>query len=129
MRFSLGGRAAEELIFGKVSTGASDDIQKVTDLAQKAITQYGMSETIGPVAFAENSARFLDNGSTRRPMSEEMAVAIDRQVKESIDKAYSIALDILKLNRNLLESTTQLLLEREVLEGDTLASILTKLHL
>ncbi|ELR97496.1 ATP-dependent zinc metalloprotease FtsH [Gloeocapsa sp. PCC 73106] len=120
----LGGRAAEELIFGKVSTGASDDIQKVTDLAGRAVTQYGMSNTLGPVAFEKNSARFLEDSASRRPISEEVAVEIDRQVKHLIDEAYAKALAILKLNRDLLESTTQVLLEQEVLQGDELQAIL-----
>jgi cell division protease FtsH len=120
----LGGRAAEEIIFGKVSTGASDDIQKATDLAERAITQYGMSDTLGPIAFAQNSAQFLEGGSSRRAISEEVAAEIDRQVKQNIDKAHERAHVILQLNRSLLESTTQILLDKEVLEGDELQAIL-----
>lgn len=122
----LGGRAAEELIFDKISTGACDDIQKVTDLAERAVTMYGMSTTLGPVAFEKQSARFLDESSTRRSFSEEIAVEIDRQVKQSIDQAYSIAKAILELNRDLLESTTQTLLEKEILEGEELKDILSQ---
>ncbi|GFE71057.1 ATP-dependent zinc metalloprotease FtsH [Chroococcus sp. FPU101] len=124
----LGGRAAEEIIFGKVSTGASDDIQKATDLAARAVTQYGMSETLGPIAFEKNSAQFLDDSSSRRAISEEVAVEIDRQVKQSINQAHDLALAILELNRGLLESTTQILLEKEVLEGDELQTILTRVQ-
>jgi len=122
----LGGRSAEELIFGKVSTGASDDIKKATDLAERAVTQYGMSETLGPVAFADNSAQFLEGGSSRRTISAEVAAEIDRQVKQTIDKAHDMAFEILRLNRNLLESATQILLKKEVLEGDELQTILTQ---
>ncbi len=124
----LGGRSAEEIIFGKVSTGASDDIQKATDLAEKAITQYGMSATLGPVAFAKNSAQFLDGSSDRRAISSEVAVEIDRQVKQSIDKAHDMAVAILQLNRDLLESATQVLLETEVLEDDKLRAILAQIQ-
>ena len=124
----LGGRSAEEIIFGKVSTGASDDIQKATDLAEKAVTQYGMSATLGPVAFAKNSAQFLDGSSDRRAISSEVAVEIDRQVKQSIDKAHDMALAILQLNRGLLESATQVLLETEVLEDDKLQAILAQVQ-
>ena len=122
----LGGRSAEELVFGKVSTGASDDIQKATDLAQKAVTQYGMSKTLGPIAFDKTQAQFLQNGSERRNLSPEVATEIDRQVKQSIDKAHDMALEILKLNRGLLETTTQTLLDEEVLEGDALKAILAE---
>ncbi|MBD2185655.1 ATP-dependent zinc metalloprotease FtsH [Aerosakkonema funiforme] len=122
----LGGRSAEEIIFGKVSTGASDDIQKATDLAERAVTQYGMSSTLGPVAFEKNSAQFLEGSSSRRSISTEVATEIDRQVKQSIDKAHDMAQEILRLNRDLLESTTQVLLEKEVLEGEELQGILDR---
>jgi len=124
----LGGRSAEELIFGKVSSGASDDIQKATDLAERAVTQYGMSNTLGPVAFDKNSAQFLDGGSTRRSISSEVAAEIDRQVKMAIDKAHDMALAILQINRDLLESATQRLLAQEVLEGNELESILAQVQ-
>jgi cell division protease FtsH len=124
----LGGRSAEEIVFGKVSTGASDDIQKATDLAERAVTQYGMSTTLGPVAFAKNSAQFLDDSSTRRAISTEVAVEIDRQVKQTIDKAHAMALAILQLNRCLLNSATQVLLETEVLEGEALQAILAQVQ-
>jgi len=122
----LGGRSAEEIIFSKVSTGASDDIQKATDLAERAITQYGMSGTLGPIAFEKNASQFLEGGSTRRAISHEVAMEIDRQVKQSIDTAHVMALEILQLNRELLESTTQTLLKQEVLEGVQLQSILAQ---
>ena len=120
----LGGRAAEQLVFNKVSTGASDDIQKATELADKAITQYGMSEDLGPVAFAKNEGQFLNISTSRRAVSGEVTAKIDRLVKQYIDRAYSIAQQILILNRDLLESTTQTLLKQEVLEGEQLQAIL-----
>ncbi len=124
----LGGRSAEEIVFGKVSTGASDDIQKATDLAERAITQYGMSATLGPIAFEKSQAQFLDGGSSRRAISGEVAVEIDRLVKASIDKAHDAALAILRHNRGLLESTTQILLETEVLDGEPLQAILAQVQ-
>ncbi len=122
----LGGRAAEEIIFGKVSTGASDDIQKATDLAEKAVTQYGMSASLGPVAFAKASAQYLDGGSDRRVTSPEVATEIDRQVKQLLEGARTVAIQILRLNRGLLESATQALLEIEVLEGEPLKAVLAQ---
>ena len=114
----LGGRSAEEVIFGKVSTGASDDIQKATDLAERAITLYGMSDQLGPVAFEKSQQQFIDGYSNpRRPISPKVAEEIDQQVKESIDRAHHIALAILDSNRDLLEETAQKLLQKEVLEG------------
>jgi cell division protease FtsH len=123
----LGGRSAEEIVFGKVSTGASDDIQKATDLAERSITLYGMSDTLGPVAFEKSQQQFLEgNSSSRRNISGEVAKEIDRLVKETIDRAHSIARLILEQNRDLLESTTQLLLQTEVLEESDLAKILDR---
>ena len=120
----LGGRAAESVVFGKVSTGASDDIQKATNLAEKAITLYGMSDTLGPIAFAGNQSQFLEGDTnTRRAVSGDVAAEIDRLIKETIDGANSMAKAILEQNRELLESTTKVLLDREVLEGDSLLGV------
>jgi cell division protease FtsH len=121
----LGGRVAEELVFGRISTGAADDIQKATDLAEKAITQYGMNSVLGLVAFDRTTSQFL-GGSNRRQISDEVAQQIDQQVKASIDQAYQVAKEILTSNHNLLESITQKLLEQEVLEGDELKNLLAQ---
>ncbi len=121
----LGGRVAEELVFGQVSTGAADDIQKATDLAERAITQYGMSAVLGPVAFDRAASQFM-GGSNRRSISEESAQQIDRQVKEMIDSAYATAKQILESNRDLLGSIAEQLLDREVLEGSELEGLLAQ---
>jgi cell division protease FtsH len=122
----LGGRAAEEVVFKKVSTGASDDIQKATSLAEKAIVLYGMGATLGPIAFAGNQSQFLDGDNVRRAVSAEVSTEIDRLLKETIDRAHLAALQILTHNRALLESTAAVLLDREVLEGDALRAILSQ---
>lgn len=117
----LGGRSAEELIFGKVSTGASDDIQKATDLAERAITLYGMSDELGPVAFEKPQQQFLEGyGNPRRSVSPKVTEEIDREVKDTIDRAHHMALAILDKNRELLEDTASTLLQKEVLEGTPL---------
>jgi cell division protease FtsH len=114
----LGGRSAEETVFGKVSTGAADDIQKATDLAERAITIYGMSDKLGPVAFEKVQQQFLEGyGNPRRSISPQVAEEIDREVKEIVDNAHHIALTILQQNRDLLEETAQELLQKEILEG------------
>ncbi|MBF2004842.1 MAG: ATP-dependent zinc metalloprotease FtsH [Chlorogloeopsis fritschii C42_A2020_084] len=114
----LGGRSAEEVVFGKVSTGASDDIQKATDLAERYITLYGMSEKLGPVAFEKIQQQFLEGyGNPRRAISPKVAEEIDREVKQIVDNAHHIALTILHENRDLLEETAQELLQKEILEG------------
>ncbi len=113
------------MVFGRVSTGAADDIQKATDLAEKTITQYGMNQVLGPVAFDRTTSQFL-GGSNRRQISDEVAQQIDQQVKASIDQAYQVAKEILTANRDLLDSITQKLLEQEVLEGDELKNLLAQ---
>jgi cell division protease FtsH len=119
----LGGRSAEELIFGKVSTGASDDIQKATDLAERFVTLYGMSEELGPIAFERPQQQFLEGfSSPRRPVSPQVSEQIDRQVKALVDAAHHMALSILAENRELLETTATTLLEAEILEGEQLRS-------
>ena len=124
----LGGRSAEEIIFGQVSTGASDDIQKATDLAERAITQYGMSQSLGPIAFEKTHGQFIQGNPSRRDISPSVATEIDRLVKQNIDQAHDLALAILQHNRSLLESTAQILLDDEVLEGDRLANILAQVQ-
>ncbi len=119
----LGGRAAEELTFGKVSTGASDDIQKATDFAERYVTLYGMSDRLGPVAFEKIQQQFLEGiTNPRRQVSPLIAEEIDREVKAVIDGAHQVALEILQENRELLATLAQILLEKEILEGEKLRS-------
>lgn len=123
----LGGRSAEEIIFGKVSTGASDDIQKATELAERAVTLYGMSDRLGPIAFEKMQQQFIEGyGNPRRSVSMEVAKEIDSEVKHFVDNAHHIALSILHKNRDLLEETAMELLQKEILEGEKLREKLQK---
>ncbi len=125
----LGGRAAEELIFGRVSTGASDDIQKATDLAERFVTLYGMSDKLGPIAFEKGQQQFLEGFTNpRRTVSPKVSEEIDSEVKELVDGAHQIALNILEENKALLETTAKMLLEQEILEGEALKSQLKKVE-
>ncbi|NBD33343.1 MAG: ATP-dependent zinc metalloprotease FtsH [Cyanobacteria bacterium] len=126
----LGGRSAEELVFGEVSTGAADDIQKATDLAERAITLYGMSEELGPVAYERMQGQFLDDYmNPRRQVSAKVAETIDNQVQEVINGARCVAKGILEFNRALLEETAQVLLQKETLEGEELYAYLERTQL
>jgi cell division protease FtsH len=120
----LGGRSSEEVVFGKVSTGASDDIQKATELAERMVTIYGMDRKLGPVAFERVQQQFLNPNSARRPISPEVTALIDREVQRIIDAAHQIAQSVLRLNRELLEEVAQTLLQDEVLEGERLQQYL-----
>ncbi|MBD2678611.1 MULTISPECIES: ATP-dependent zinc metalloprotease FtsH [Nostoc] len=126
----LGGRSAEEIVFGKVSTGAADDIQKATELAERAITLYGMSHELGPVAFEKIQQQFLEGyANPRRAISPKVAEEIDREVKQTLDNAHHIALTILQYNRELLEQTAEQLLQKEILEGLELREYITQAKL
>jgi cell division protease FtsH len=127
----LGGRAAEEIIFNHVTNGASDDLQRATDLAERMVTQYGMSKNLGPLAYQKGQQRdFLADGnmSNRRVVSDETSKAIDEEIKEIVEQEYQQALMILNHNRELLEKITQELLETEVIEGDKLQELLDQVR-
>jgi len=122
----LGGRAAEEIIFGNVTTGASNDLQRATDLAERMVTTYGMSKVLGPLAYDRGSGNsFLgESMNPRRMVSDTTAQAIDAEVKEIVEQAHQQALTILNQNRDLLEQISQEILEVEVIEGDKLQDLL-----
>ncbi|ETW98729.1 MAG: cell division protein FtsH [Candidatus Entotheonella factor] len=123
----LGGRSAEEVVFDKVSTGASDDIQKATDMAERMVTLYGMDDKLGPVAYERTQQQFLDGmSSARRAVGAQVASQIDEEVLNTIESAHQAAIQVLETNRALLEDTAQHLLRQEVLEGETLAGYLTQ---
>jgi cell division protease FtsH len=127
----LGGRSAEEIIFGSITTGASNDLQRATDLAERMVTTYGMSKVLGPLAYQQGQqAMFLGNGGNnpRRMVSEDTAKAIDSEVKEIVETAHEHAVEILKQNRDLLEEIAVKLLETEVIEGDKLHNLLGKMQ-
>lgn len=127
----LGGRSAEEVIFGSITTGATNDLQRATDLAERMVTTYGMSKVLGPLAYEQGQqAMFLGNGAAnpRRMVSEQTAEAIDREVKDIVETAHQQALDILQQNRDLLEEISTRLLDTEVIEGETLQKLLSQVR-
>ncbi len=117
----LGGRIAEKLVLEDISTGASNDIQRATSIARAMVTQYGMSEKLGPVVYdSDNNEVFLgrDFGHTKS-YSEKVAAIIDDEVKLIIDKAYERCESILKDNMDILELTAQYLLANENMDSET----------
>jgi cell division protease FtsH len=124
---SLGGLVAEEIIFGESTTGPSDDLQKATRLARKMVTEWGMSERMGPRTFGRREEMvFLGREiSEQRNYSEKVAEEIDEEVRQIIDKAYHTAKTLLTDNRDRLEKLVQILLEEETIEGDPLIAILS----
>ncbi len=124
----LGGRSAEEIVFGKVTTGASNDLQRATDIAEQMVGTYGMSDILGPLAYdKQGGGQFLGGGNNpRRVVSDATAQAIDKEVRSLVDEAHENALSILRKNLPLLESISQKILEKEVIEGDDLKGLLAE---
>ncbi|MFM7393983.1 MAG: ATP-dependent metallopeptidase FtsH/Yme1/Tma family protein, partial [Cyanobium sp.] len=122
----LGGRSAEEIVFGEVTTGAANDLQRATDIAEQMVGTYGMSDTLGLLAYdKQGGSRFLGGPSNpRRVVSDATAQAIDKEVRGLVDRAHERALSILRHNRELLESISQKILAKEVIEGDELRDLL-----
>ncbi|HUQ89435.1 MAG TPA: ATP-dependent zinc metalloprotease FtsH [Vicinamibacterales bacterium] len=129
MAILLGGRAAEEIAVGEISTGAQNDLQRVTDVARSMVTEWGMSEKLGTVNYDQNRrGRFLDLGmpAERGLYSEETARVIDEEVKAIIAIAHNEARRILRDNRDILERVTRFLLDKEVMEGDELRAMMNQ---
>jgi cell division protease FtsH len=125
---SMGGRVAEEMIFGydKVSSGASSDIQYATQLARDMVTRWGMSDALGPLQYAEPEEEvFLGYSVNRsRQMSNETAQAIDAEIRKVVEDGYARAKSLLTENAGQLESLAQALLEYETLSGDEIKKVL-----
>ncbi|MGH6897858.1 MAG: ATP-dependent zinc metalloprotease FtsH [Geminicoccaceae bacterium] len=122
MTVLLGGRAAEQLVFGEISTGASDDLVKVTDIARSMVTRYGMDEKLGQAALETQRGAYLglpSEGGGRR-FSEDTAREIDVAVRERIDRTYQKALQILRDRRAELDRLAKMLLEKETLTAEEL---------
>ncbi len=129
LAYSLGGRAAEELIFHDPTTGASNDIEKATNLARAMVTQYGMTERLGAIKLGTSDGEpFLgrDYGH-QRDYSEEVAAIVDEEIRSLIANAHQEAFDILVANRDVLDQLVVELLERETLLKDDIAKLFTKL--
>ena len=124
----LGGRSAEEIVFGKITTGASNDLQRATDIAEQMVGTFGMSDILGPLAYdKQGGGQFLGNGNNpRRAVSDATAQAIDKEVRDLVDDAHETALKILRNNLNLLESISQKILQEEVIEGEDLKTLLSE---
>ncbi|MBP8932881.1 MAG: ATP-dependent zinc metalloprotease FtsH [Candidatus Atribacteria bacterium] len=122
----LGGRVVEEIIFGDVTTGAYDDLQKATEIAREMVCEYGMSDTLGPLTLGRRHKEvFLGKDIAEdRNYSEEIAYTIDKEVRKIIDSSYEKARTIIMNNRDKLDKLTTILLEKEVLEREEIDKIL-----
>jgi cell division protease FtsH len=121
----LGGNVAEQLVFGDTTTGASNDIEKATSLARAMVTQYGMSEKLGPLAFGKKEEMvFLGREiSEQRNYSDEVAAKIDAEVRAIIDRGFERAREALTQHRDILDKLAALLVEKETIEHDEFESL------
>ncbi|GAB4195199.1 MAG: ATP-dependent zinc metalloprotease FtsH3 [Coleofasciculaceae cyanobacterium] len=128
MAVALGGRIAEEIIFGEeeVTTGASNDLQQVTRVARQMVTRYGMSDRLGPVALGrQNGNIFLGREiATDRDFSDTTAAAIDEEVRKLVDEAYKRAKNVLVGNKHILDRLADMLIEKETVDADELQELL-----
>lgn len=120
----LGGRAAEEIVIKDISTGASNDIQRATQLARRMVTEWGMSESIGNMYLGTSEEVFLGRDyQAHLTYSEEVAAKIDEEVKTIIDKQYQVALNILKENRSIMDAMVKALYEKETIYEDEINAL------
>ena len=118
----------KRVVFGKITTGASNDLQRATDIAEQMVGTFGMSDILGPLAYdKQGGGQFLGNGNNpRRSVSDATAQAIDKEVRDLVDDAHETALNILRNNLPLLESISQKILQEEVIEGEDLKNLLAE---
>jgi cell division protease FtsH len=127
MAVLLGGRAAELIVFGHLSTGAADDLARVTDIARSMVTKYGMSEKLGHVALEKDRRTFLAEGDLLPPQgrdyADETAAAVDTEVRTIVQAAMQRTVKLLEERRDVLERTARRLLEKETLDEVELARL------
>jgi cell division protease FtsH len=126
MAMTLGGRAAEEIIFGEITTGASNDLEKVTETAKQMVMRFGMSERLGPRVFGhDRSQPFLGREFSAEPdYSDEIAREIDDEVRRIVEDAHQTSKDILGDHREQLDTISKILLERETIEAEEFIALL-----
>jgi len=130
LAIAFGGRVAEEIVFNRISTGAANDIKQATDLAQKMIRSWGMSEELGPLSYAKNEEQiFLGREiAQHRDYSDETARKIDEEIQSLINKSYNRAKTVLNKNLDVLHKLAELLLEKETVSGKELDELILSLR-
>ncbi|MEA2400240.1 MAG: cell division protease FtsH, partial [Thermoleophilaceae bacterium] len=126
MAMTLGGRAAEELVFSEVTTGASNDLEKVTATAKQMVMRFGMSEKLGPRVFGhDHGMPFLGREFSSEPdYSDDVAREIDDEIRRIVEEAHQLARAILEQHREKLETTSEVLLRRETIEREQFVDLL-----
>lgn len=118
IKILMGGRAAEELIFGRLTTGASNDIMSATEIANRLVCEWGMSDTVGPVAYVQQEGGFLGSSSMAKAHSEQTAQTIDAEVKRIITSCYEETAELLQKNNKFLHKLAEALLVNETVDAE-----------
>ena len=130
MAVMMGGRAAELLVYDEASTGASNDLERVTMTARRLVTEFGMTEALGPVRYANNvglGGGYLNNvPGMQDDLSPETATLIDREVRRLVDESQDLALDLLRTHEAALHEVAEVLMEKEVISGEDIKEIAAK---
>lgn len=121
---ALAGRAAEEVVYGEVTTGAQNDFQQATSIARRMVTEWGMSDLLGKVALASEDSGYLGGGSQLAPMSEATSQLIDQEVRGLIDQAYERVLQLVRQHLPQVHSVVTVLMQRETLTGEEFSTLL-----
>jgi cell division protease FtsH len=126
MAMTLGGRASEEIVFGEITTGASNDLEKVTETAKQMVMRFGMSERLGPRVFGhDRSQPFLGREFSSEPdYSDEIAREIDDEIRRIVEDAHQTAKDILTDKRDELDRISKILLDRETIDAEQFVALL-----
>jgi cell division protease FtsH len=126
MAMTLGGRAAEEIVFGEITTGASNDLEKVTETAKQMVMRFGMSERLGPRVFGHDRGQpFLGREFSAEPdYSDEIAREIDDEIRRIVEAAHQTAKDLLNEKREALDTISKILLERETIDSEQFVALL-----
>jgi cell division protease FtsH len=123
IKILMGGRVAEELIFGRLTTGASNDILSATEIATRLICEWGMNATIGPVAHMHDQGGFLGGSSTMKPYSEQTAQRIDREIKKTIEACHAETRQLLMDNNKFLHTLAEALLINETIDAEEMSIV------
>jgi cell division protease FtsH len=123
LRTLLGGRAAESVIFNTATTGASNDIERATDLARKMVTLFGMSDTFGVMGLATIRSQYLDGGYGLN-CAQDTAAQVDKEVQDILNRCFEEAKNIIRENRELMDKIAEYLLQKETITGQEMMAII-----
>lgn len=124
MVMMLGGRVAEELVFGEITTGAADDIEKVTDLARRMVSEFGMSERLGPLHYGSDEPQVAGRDLHGVKLSDDVAGQVDAEIARLVNEASARATELLRAHRGMLDRLARRLVDEETVTGDELDGLL-----